>query len=124
MKIASGDIEHFSPCQYKQVDNQRPRDLVRYLMPGFCLVSRQDLMKASMQTGKDAIDAMLDYLKVMTDIRADENQKLVKSKPYKKEKGWIVPIAIGYQGISDLVASKEVKKPVTNQRRIDLLKVL
>ena len=116
MKIASGDINSFKPCFHKQIDNNTPRDLTKYLMPGYCLVSRQDLMKQSMDEGKDAIDAMLDYLITTTDVQIDENQKIEKSKATKKEKGWIVPIAIGYQGISELGQIKNTRDETTPHR--------
>ncbi|MDQ7001685.1 MAG: type I-F CRISPR-associated protein Csy2, partial [Ghiorsea sp.] len=102
MKITSGDILSFKPSQHLEVDNDKPSGLTKYLMPGFCLVSRQALMEEGMNEGKDAIDAMLEYLKVTTDIEVDENHKVTKSKPTRRESGWIVPIAIGYQGISEL----------------------
>ena len=102
MKIASGDITSFKPSKHIEVEDKEPRSLSKYLMPGFCLVSRQELMQQSMQNGSDAIDAMLDYLKTTTDITIDDKHKITRSKPYKKEKGWIVPIAVGYQGISEL----------------------
>ena len=116
MKIASGDIISFKPIQHKEVENNNPRELTKYLMPGFCLVTRQDLMKQSMSEGKDAIDAMLDYLITTTDINIDENHKVKKSKATKKEKGWIVPIAIGYQGISELGKIKNSRDETTPHR--------
>lgn len=116
MKIASGDITSFKPSQHKEIDNNNPRELTKYLMPGFCLVTRQDLMQTTMKKGKDAIDAMLDYLKTTTDIEVDENHKVTKSKTYKKEEGWIVPIAIGYQGISSLGALKNTRDETTPHR--------
>jgi CRISPR-associated protein Csy2 len=116
MKVASGDIIGFKPARQMQVDNHEPKNLTRYLMPGFCLVSRQELMKNAMEDGKDAIDAMLDYLKTTTDIEIDKNHKVTKSKPYKKEKGWIVPIAIGYQGISELGQLKNTRDETTPHR--------
>ena len=116
MKVASGDIIGFKPTRQMQVDNHEPKNLTRYLMPGFCLVSRQELMKNAMEDGKDAIDAMLDYLKTTTDIEIDKNHKVTKSKPYKKEKGWIVPIAIGYQGISELGQLKNTRDATTPHR--------
>ncbi len=116
LKIASGDITSFKPSQHKEVDNNNPRELTKYLMPGFCLVTRQDLMQASMNEGKDAIDAMLDYLKTTTDIEVDENQKVTRSKAYKKAEGWIVPIAVGYQGISDLGLLKNTRDETTPHR--------
>lgn len=116
LKIASGDIISFKPSKYLQIDDNVAHALTRYLMPGFCLVSRQDLMQQAMEEGQDSINAMLDYLKITTDIEIDDNKKITKSKPYKKEKGWIVPIAIGYQGISDLDQLKNSRDTVTPHR--------
>ncbi|WP_428354693.1 type I-F CRISPR-associated protein Csy2 [Methyloprofundus sp.] len=116
MKVAGGDIESFKPGRHLQVDNHKPRDLSKYLMPGFCLVTRQDLMQQAMQKGKDAIDAMLEYLTTTTAVEIDENHKVTKGKPTKKEKGWIVPISIGYQGISDLGQLKNTRDENTPHR--------
>jgi len=116
MKIASGDIISFKPSLHKEIDNDKPRGLTKYLMPGFCLVTRQDLMKQSMSEGKDAIDAMLEYLVTTTEINIDDSHKITKSKPSKKEKGWIVPIAIGYQGISELGQIKNARDETTPHR--------
>jgi len=113
MKLASGDITSFKPIFLKQVENNKPRELT---MPGFCLVTRQDLMKHSMQEGKDAIDAMLDYLKTTTSIEVDENHKVTKNKPTRKEEGWIVPIAIGYQGISETGKLRNTRDATTPHR--------
>lgn len=116
MKIASGDITHFKPSQHKEVDNHNPRELSKYLMPGFCLVSRQELMQNSMEEGKDAVDAMLEFLTTTTNVAVDEKHKVKKSKPSKKEDGWIVPIAIGFQGISDLGELKNARDETTPHR--------
>lgn len=111
MKIASGDVINFKDIKHLEIDEDEPRKLTRYLMPGFCLVSRQDLMQQAMQNGQDAIDAMLKSLKTTTDIEIDDNKKITRNKPHKTEQGWIVPIAIGYQGISEL-------KNIKNQRDV------
>lgn len=113
MKIASGDIISIKPCQHLEVDENNPLALTKYLMPGFCLVSRQDLIRQSMEYGQDSIDAILDYLKVTTDIEINENKKVIRSNPYKKEKGWLVPIAIGYQGIGELKITKNQRDTTT-----------
>ena len=113
MKIASGDILSLAPSKHLEVDNNEPRGLTRYLMPGFCLVSRQYLMQQSMQNGMDGIDALLEYLKVTTDIKIDENKKITRKKPNKQQQGWFVPIAIGYQGISELKIIKNQRDSTT-----------
>lgn len=116
MKVASGDVLSFKPSQHKEIDNHNPKELTKYLMPGFCLVTRQDLMKDSMSAGKDAIDALLDYLKVRADVEVEQNHKVTRSKATKKESGWIVPIAIGYQGISELGQLKNARDENTPHR--------
>jgi len=116
MKLASGDIISFKPSQHKQIENNKPRELTKYLMPGFCLVTRQDLTTQSMVEGKDAIDAMLEYLVTTTEVNINEEHKVKKSKPRKKEKGWIVPIAIGYQGISEIGQLKNTRDETTPHR--------
>jgi len=116
MKIASGDVTRFKPSQYKEIDNNNPRELTKYLMPGFCLVSRQELMQSSMEEGEDAIDAMLEYLTTTTEVSINENHNVTKNKPSRKEEGWIVPIAIGYQGISDLGKLKNARDETTPHR--------
>lgn len=116
MKIASGDIISFKPSEHLEVDPVDPRPLNRKLMPGFCLVSRQDLMKDAMEKGLDAIDALLEYLKVTTDVEISEGGKVNKSKPYRKESGWIVPVPMGYQGISDLGQMKNARDSTTPHR--------
>jgi len=59
---------------------------------------------------------MLDYLKTTTDVEINEEHKATKSKPYKKEGGWIVPIAVGYQGISELGKLKNTRDSTTPHR--------
>jgi CRISPR-associated protein Csy2 len=108
MKIASGDIISFKNSKHLEVSNNEPSKLSRELMPGFCLVSRQEIMKESMENGLDSIDALLEYIKISEDIYIDDNKKKERRKK-KKEKGWLVPIPIGYQAISSL-------KNISNQR--------
>lgn len=113
MKIASGDILSLKSSKHLEIDNNNPSDLTRYLMPGFCLVSRQYLIIQAMQDGQDGIDAILDYLKTTTNIEINENKKIVKNKQSKKEQGWLVPIAVGYQGLSNATITKNQRDTST-----------
>ncbi len=108
MKIASGDLISVKAARHLEVDEQKPQKLARLLMPGYCLVSRQDLMQKSMKSGKDAIDAMLDYLKTTRHIEQGKDIKI-----NRKKQGWIVPISIGYQGISELKIIKNQRDAIT-----------
>lgn len=116
MKLAGGDIVACSPSKLFSVhDEASQRKLLRRLMPGHCLLERRDLMKQAMADGQDAIDAMLDYLKVTNHCEIDDNEK-VKWTSSRKEKGWIVPIATGFHGITELGEAKNQRDPDTGHR--------
>lgn len=115
-KMASGDVLGFeTPSVTKVHDDQTHRALVRQLMPGHCLVDRRDLMIQSMEEGQDGIDALLDGLKVMHSCEMDEKEQANWSSK-RKIKGWIVPIATGFHGISELGQAQNQRDPDTPHR--------
>ncbi|MBA5248731.1 MAG: type I-F CRISPR-associated protein Csy2 [Gammaproteobacteria bacterium] len=119
LKIVSGDVLYFNTQKIKVFNIKEDKDFknfMRYLMPGFCLVSRQDLMQKEMQQGKDAIDALLEYLKITTHIAINKNGEQTKTYGRKEKKGWIVPIALGFQGISDLSKMQNGRDNQTQHR--------
>lgn len=118
MKIASGDLISFKKVKHIEAENNEPMKLGKYLMPGFCLVSRQELIKKSMEEGLDSIDAILDYVKVSESVQID-NDKKIQRKKYTKEKGWLVPISIGYQAISELEKTNNQRDSNTPHRFVE-----
>lgn len=114
MKIAGGDILQVSQPTTHVFSNDKPeiqQQLLRKLVPGYVLLERRDLMKLAMDEGKDGIDALLDYLVVNHKCETLENNH-IEWKSQRKTSGWIVPIATGFHGISDLAKAK-------NQRDLD-----
>lgn len=117
MKFASGDVQKIQECKILRFDEDEDQDqqlkpILNKLMLGNVLVERRDLMVKSMEKGLDALDALLDHIKVThmpTDQKNKENKVVWASS--RKSEGWIVPIAVGYQGVSSL--SEEF---VLNQR--------
>jgi CRISPR-associated protein Csy2 len=71
-------------------------------------------MSEAMENGADAIDAMLDYLAVHHHCETHGNDIVWKSE--RKVSGWIVPIAIGFQGISELGTAKNQRDADTPHR--------
>jgi CRISPR-associated protein Csy2 len=115
-KIASGDIINCELPELIDVDDEfKLRKLLRRLMPGYCLIERRDLMKKAMQEGNDCLDALLDYIKVThrSEIKEDGT---VEWTSCRKENGWIVPIATGFHGISDLGKADNQRDPETPHR--------
>ncbi|KTC89129.1 CRISPR-associated protein Csy2 [Legionella nautarum] len=115
MKFSGGDFLGFKkPFEKPEIlkigEDKDYRKLVRKLMPGFVLVERRDLMIDAMKNGQDAIDAMLEYLKIMH--RSEQNdQGKVTWTSGRKTSGWIVPIATGFHGISPLGQAQNQRAP-------------
>ncbi len=120
LKIAGGDIVKFEDPQFFRDFRQlRPR-----LMPGYALIERRDLMIEAMQSGQDALDALLDYLTIHHHCSKEEinDETMVNWTSERKrtsnngQRGWIVPIATGFQGISELGKAKNQRDPDTQHR--------
>jgi len=133
MKIAGGDILTFKKAEFFKVESNNTSDLqqlTRKLMPGYALVERRDLMIEAMTQGQDAMSALVDYLALHHTCQAqvnngqdseetntvanDEKQATWSSK--RKAKGWLVPIATGFHGLTDLGAAKNQRDPDTPHR--------
>jgi CRISPR-associated protein Csy2 len=121
MKIAGGDILKFKTPEFFKVENCNTKDLsalIRKLMPGYALVERRDIMTDAMTAGQDAMDALLDNLAVhhqCTKIQ-QENEEAIQWTSKRKNKGWIVPIATGFHGLTDLGEAKNQRDPNTPHR--------
>lgn len=118
MKLAGGDILSFKPPAFFKVETGNGKDmhtLRRKLMPGYALIERRDLMVAAMENGQDAIDGLLEYLCIHHTCEYDDKDKVIWSSA-RKAKGWIVPIAIGFHGISALGTAKNQRDPDTPHR--------
>lgn len=120
MKFAGGDVLAVYDQQILDFDedgykDQELKPILNKLMLGHVLIERRDLVIQSMQEGQDALDAILDYLKVTHNSQIDENVK-VKWLSSRKEKGWLVPIAVGFQGISELGIAKNQRDAHTPHR--------
>lgn len=119
MKWASGDVLAVKPVEVLPVDEDdehETKKLLNRLMLGHVLVERRDLMRKTMQEeNKDALDALLDHLKVMHRSTQDENGKVTWSSQ-RKIPGWLVPIAVGFQGISELGIARNQRDGNTPHR--------
>lgn len=111
MRIAGGDILHFQqPDIYNDLSDFTP--FKRELMPGFALIERNELMREVMQEGKDALEALLYYTAVHNSYEIDEEKWIAK----RATSGWIVPIAVGFQGISEPGTAKNQRDSETLHR--------
>jgi len=119
MKIAGGDILGSLPTQKMSISSEgKHQQLMAKLMPSYCPIERRDLMQFAMQDGQDAIDALLDYLAIHHHCEVERKDKKEKVTwiSQRKSTGWIVPIAVGYQGISELGQAEQQRDANTPHR--------
>jgi CRISPR-associated protein Csy2 len=121
MKMAGGDILTFGMPQFFKVEKNNTKDLsalTRKLMPGYALIERRDLMIDAMSAGQDAIDALLDNLVIHHHCKKEQqdNDETITWTSKRKSKGWIVPIATGFHGLTELGAAKNQRDPEAEHR--------
>lgn len=118
MKFAGGDVMSVKNVDFHTVDTNDPtevRKLLNKLMLGTVLIERRDLMVEAMNQGQDALDAMLDYIKINHRSTKSENGS-VTWQAERKAAGWIVPIAVGFQGLTELGFAKNQRDADTPHR--------
>jgi CRISPR type I-F-associated protein Csy2 len=77
------------------------QDILRKLMPGYCLVCRNDLLEN--KEPNDLINDFIAYLGYYV-IKLNKNQ--VICIPAKKDKkGWLIPIGVGFQFLTEIPKS-------------------
>lgn len=131
MKMAGGDVSTFSQPKIAVIDERNDTEFgafKRKLMPGYVLIERRDLMIEAMEQGQDAMDALLDYLAIHHTCEKNEEGEVIwtsRRKTHKdKPTGWIVPIATGFHGISELGNAKNQRDPGTPHRFAESLVTL
>jgi CRISPR-associated protein Csy2 len=109
MHVASGDVVSLQhPTIVAGEDDYCLRILKKNLMPGYVLIERRELMQEIMEEGSDSMDALLANLAVCYSCSSPENPIWEASR---KNPGWIVPIGVGYQRISDFFVSRLQRDP-------------
>lgn len=120
MKFASGDVLTVKNYQILDFDDDEDHDrelkpILNKLMLGHVLIERRDLVIDSMNQGKDALDAVLEYLHVTHSSNVDDDNKVTWTSK-RKAQGWLVPVAVGFQGISELGFAKNQRDANTPHR--------
>lgn len=111
ISIGAVDLEE-PPENYEKLQLFERKQL-RKLLPGFALVQRSDLLaehtgsRVSSDPNADPLDAWLDFSAIkfqaeLPDGVIDEQTPAEWNYVPKPGGGWLVPMATGYRGISDL----------------------
>jgi CRISPR-associated protein Csy2 len=111
MKFAGGDVLSFRPLTHKEMDGSTALSaLMRQVMPGHFLIERRDLVESGMKDGLDALEAILAQIQLVHTSAVSEDDG-VEWRSERKSDGWIVPISVGYQGLTELGHAKNQRDP-------------
>lgn len=101
-------------CRYRPSPGREK--ILAALMPGFVLIERADLIRQMTEEGADSLQALLDYLKITRTAQRNDNGDVTGWDYSRKGNGWIVPISVGFKGISELgkVKIREIHPPLTS----------
>ena len=129
MRLAGGSLLHQEGKRYQaqwwplagdvEGDAKVFRRLRHRLLPGFALVQRDDLLNSHLAEMREthphshALDALLDLSRLNIEPvscpASDADQSAPVKWEVRRKSGWLVPLPIGYAGISPLYAPGEVE---------------
>lgn len=113
MKWAAGDLLR---CEAPAILTRSPdatddREILYQLMPGYVLIERRDLLEDTMSAGQESLDALLQNLSIHHQARRDKTGHVTGWETGRSNAGWIVPIAVGFKGLTPLGHMKNQRDP-------------
>ena len=128
MKMAAGDVLSFREPQVVYLEEGNAielKKLTQRLMLGHVLVERRQLLQDYVATNpeQDVLHALLAHLHIRHRVAEDANQEaiVIGNNQYlweasRLQTGWLVPIAVGFQGISPLGLAQNQRDANTPHR--------
>jgi CRISPR-associated protein Csy2 len=111
LKLAGGDIVEF--LEAKRILSDEP--FASKLMPGYALIERRSLMRQSMAEGLDALASLHRFLSIHNRSTTDEAGTVTWTRK-RETAGWIVPIATGFQALTEPAFPKNARDSSTPHR--------
>lgn len=120
-------IKHISWVDALGMDDKKLRRMMLRLLPGFVLQDRTDRLighyesQPEVDTKRDMLEILLDFTSFQSVANHEEGCELEEGDACewslipKPEKGWFVPVAVGYKAISEVYEPGEVKNSRDNE---------
>ena len=107
LRACGGNIISFRDITRKSFITKDDSNFKRIMMPGYTVIERRDLLINGEEP--DDIDRFLNALATYANAKRDENGNFEKWEYSRKQKGWIIPIGVGYKGITLLGTAENQK---------------
>lgn len=119
LKIAGGDILSFKTPVVYFISEEHPEEekkILHRLMPGFAVVERGRLLKEAGNEETDTLDTLLSFLTIHHEAEINEENEVRAWTSKRREAGWLIPLVVGFQGLTRLGKVKAQRDPNVSHR--------
>lgn len=119
LKMAGGDILSFKPPVVyfiSEEHSEEEKKVLHRLMPGFAVVERGRLLKEAGNEETDTLDTLLSFLMIHHEAEINEENEVRAWTSKRREAGWLIPLVVGFQGLTRLGKVKNQRDPTVLHR--------
>lgn len=114
LKMAGGDVFTYKPpaVYFASEDNpEKQKKILHRLMPGFAVIERRHLLEQAKNGEGDTLDTLLSFLTIHHEAEINEENEVRAWTSKRREAGWLIPLVVGFQGLTRLGKVKAQRDP-------------
>lgn len=114
LKMAGGDVLTCKPPAVYFASEDKPEEqkkILHRLMPGFAVIERRHLLEQAKNGEGDTLDTLLSFLIIHHEAEINKENEVRAWTSKRKEAGWLIPLVVGFQGLSRLGKVKAQRDP-------------
>ena len=114
LKMAGGDVLTCKPPAVYFASEDKPEEqkkILHRLMPGFAVIERRHLLEQAKNGEGDTLDTLLSFLMIHHEAEINKENEVRAWTLKRKEAGWLIPLVVGFQGLSRLGKVKAQRDP-------------
>lgn len=114
LKMAGGDVLTYKPpaVYFASEDNPgKQKKILHRLMPGFAVIERRHLLEQAENEEGDTLDTLLSFLTIHHEAEINKENEVRAWTSKRRETGWLIPLVVGFQGLTRLEKIKAQRNP-------------
>lgn len=114
LKMAGGDVLTCKPPAIYFASEDKPEEqkkILHRLMPGFAVIERRHLLEQAENGERDTLDTLLSFLTIHHEAEINEKNEVRAWTSKRRETGWLIPLVVGFQGLTRLGKVKAQRDP-------------
>ena len=114
LKMAGGDVLTCKPPAIYFASENKPEEqkkILHRLMPGFAVIERRHLLEQAENGEGDTLDTLLSFLMIHHEAEINKENEVRAWISKRREAGWLIPLVVGFQGLTRLGKVKAQRNP-------------